>query len=106
MNFEYLYSILAFLLGGMLIAYGITFIRSVPLPYYRSANRSQNKGWKRKNHVRNVGKILLLTASAPFISGIIGLFITPEVSPWPVVISLFGGMGAALLFGKAHWGRK
>ena len=95
----YAYSIIICILGGLLLTYGLLCIRTGNpelLPYRK---KTAEREWKINNHVRSVGKIVVLTAAAPFISAIIGLFVPPSVSPWPVLISLFGGMGVAILFG-------
>ena len=95
-----------FILAGLLALYGFVCFRTGDpdiLPY---RGRTASKGWKTANHVKTVGKIVMLVACAPILSGIIGLIITPETSPWPVLGTLIGGIVAAIIVGVKLWGKK
>lgn len=100
---EYAYSILMFIFAGLLILYGLLLVRTGNYHYLPYRGRTAAKGWDTKAHVRLVGKIVMLAACAPLLSGIVGLIIHPDDSPWPVLVVLILAGAAAIWLGVNIW---
>ena len=85
---EYAYSILMFIFAALLFLYGFLLFRTGNYHYLPIRGRTAAKNWSSKEHVRLVGKIVMLVGCAPLLSGIVGLIIPPDRTPWPVLIVL------------------
>ncbi|MBQ6163030.1 MAG: hypothetical protein IJK23_01010 [Clostridia bacterium] len=88
---EHAYSILMFIFAGALLLYGLLMFITKDInliPYHR---RYSAKMSNKKLYVRQLGKIVMLTALSPAISAAVGLLPLGE-RMWPAFVALIGSM--------------
>ncbi|MBQ6021010.1 MAG: hypothetical protein IJL26_12630 [Clostridia bacterium] len=95
---EHAYSILMFIFAGALFLYGLLMFATKDINLIPYRRRYAAKMSDKKLYVRQLGKIVMLTALSPAISAAVGLLPLGE-TVWPEAVALLGSMVLFLWIG-------